>query len=66
MFTYNFDLCHLSCCSCACPGDFSPLLPAKLTMTSDTTAKVAVCEGRYHQVKPAFWATEKQKIMLNL
>lgn len=33
-------------------GDFSPLLPAKLAVTGDgSTARVAVCEGRYHQVR---------------
>ncbi|KAF5832150.1 pseudouridine synthase [Dunaliella salina] len=35
-------------------GDTSPLLPAKLTVTSDNTAQVAVCEGRYHQVRRMF------------
>jgi 16S rRNA pseudouridine516 synthase len=31
-------------------GDRTPLLPARLRMLDDTTAEVAVCEGRYHQV----------------
>jgi hypothetical protein len=31
-------------------GDRSPLLPAGLLMLDDTTAEVAICEGRYHQV----------------
>jgi hypothetical protein len=31
-------------------GDRSPLLPAGLRMLDDTTAEVAICEGRYHQV----------------
>lgn len=31
-------------------GDHSPLLPARLQMTGERSARVAVCEGRYHQV----------------
>lgn len=34
-------------------GDRSPLLPAGLHMLGDTTAEVAICEGRYHQVVPS-------------
>ncbi|GFH16110.1 S4 RNA-binding domain-containing protein, partial [Haematococcus lacustris] len=32
-------------------GDLSPLLPAKLTRLDDHRVTVAVCEGRYHQVR---------------
>ncbi len=32
-------------------GDRMPLLPARLDMLDDVTAEVALCEGRYHQVK---------------
>ncbi|KAJ9525514.1 hypothetical protein QJQ45_003277 [Haematococcus lacustris] len=32
-------------------GDLSPLLPAKLTRLDDHCVTVAVCEGRYHQVR---------------
>jgi len=35
-------------------GDTIPLLPAKLTMLSPTQAQVAICEGRYHQVRRMF------------
>lgn len=31
-------------------GDSLPLLPALLQMTGDSTARVSICEGRYHQV----------------
>jgi hypothetical protein len=37
-------------------GDRTPLLPAALSMLDDTTAEVAICEGRYHQVKRMFAA----------
>ncbi|KAG2440954.1 hypothetical protein HXX76_003807 [Chlamydomonas incerta] len=37
-------------------GDFAPLLPAKLERTGERTARVAICEGRYHQVRRMFAA----------
>lgn len=32
-------------------GDYTPLLPAKMQLTGEQSARVAICEGRYHQVR---------------
>lgn len=37
-------------------GDTLPLLPAALTMVDPSTARLAICEGRYHQVRGAVHA----------
>lgn len=32
-------------------NELTPLLPAKLEMTGPKSARVSICEGRYHQVR---------------
>eukprot|EP00775_Hariotina_reticulata_P003328 gene3328-3605_t len=46
-------------------GDRSPLLPACLTMTNGSTAEVAICEGRYHQIRRMFAAVGHQVVGLH-
>ncbi|KAG2450498.1 hypothetical protein HYH02_004999 [Chlamydomonas schloesseri] len=45
-------------------GDFAPLLPAKLERTGERTARVAICEGRYHQVRRMFAAVGNKVVAL--
>ncbi|KAF8071056.1 rsuA [Scenedesmus sp. PABB004] len=45
-------------------GERTPLLPAGLRMLDATTAEVAVCEGRYHQVRRMFAALGNEVVAL--
>ncbi|GFR47178.1 hypothetical protein Agub_g8871, partial [Astrephomene gubernaculifera] len=45
-------------------GDHAPLLPAKLDMTGERSARVAICEGRYHQVRRMFTAVGNAVVSL--
>ncbi|GLC33148.1 hypothetical protein PLESTM_000029900 [Pleodorina starrii] len=46
-------------------GDYTPLLPAKLERTGERTARVAICEGRYHQVRRMFAAVGNKVLALH-
>ncbi|GLI65502.1 hypothetical protein VaNZ11_009050 [Volvox africanus] len=45
-------------------GDYTPLLPAKVEFTGERTARVAICEGRYHQVRRMFAAVDNKVVAL--
>ncbi|KAG2493272.1 hypothetical protein HYH03_008409 [Edaphochlamys debaryana] len=45
-------------------NDFTPLLPARLEVTGERTARVAICEGRYHQVRRMFAAVGSHVVAL--
>ncbi|GIL44558.1 hypothetical protein Vafri_2085 [Volvox africanus] len=45
-------------------GDYTPLLPAKVEFTGERTARVAICEGRYHQVRRMFAAVGNKVVAL--
>ncbi|PNH11086.1 Ribosomal small subunit pseudouridine synthase A, partial [Tetrabaena socialis] len=46
-------------------GDFTPLLPASLELVGERTARVAICEGRYHQVRRMFAAVGHKVVALH-
>ncbi|WIA11802.1 hypothetical protein OEZ85_011894 [Tetradesmus obliquus] len=46
-------------------GDRSPLLPAGLRMLDDVTAEVAICEGRYHQIRRMFASIGREVVALH-
>ncbi|GIM00588.1 hypothetical protein Vretimale_5580 [Volvox reticuliferus] len=46
-------------------GDYTPLLPAKVEFTEERTARVAICEGRYHQVRRMFAAVGHKVVALH-
>ncbi|EFJ43850.1 pseudouridine synthase mitochondrial precursor [Volvox carteri f. nagariensis] len=46
-------------------GDHTPLLPAKLDLIGARTARVAICEGKYHQVRRMFAAVGSHVVALH-
>ncbi|KXZ56284.1 hypothetical protein GPECTOR_1g249 [Gonium pectorale] len=46
-------------------GDTTPLLPASLERTGERTARVSICEGRYHQVRRMFAALGHKVVALH-
>ncbi|MEW5303350.1 MAG: hypothetical protein WDW36_006051 [Sanguina aurantia] len=46
-------------------GEYTPLLPAKLVVVNERTARVAICEGRYHQIRRMFGMLGHEVATLN-
>ena len=45
-------------------GDDAPTLPAKIVMLSDSTLKITIHEGRFHQIKRMFEAVDNKVTFL--